>query len=301
MWKIIYKVKQRFSRNSVIYRICKDIYVKIVNIVSIHGYIRQYLVFPFEAFCRRNHIKPFYDNNAKILESLKNKHYGKRCFIIATGPSLRIEDVEMLNGELAIGVNSLYKLFDKTKYRPDYYLVLDEDVQKSVEQNLDKYNSLCKEYVFMNLLRKVKDERVMYIPCCYQDHWFNLGNNKYDYVKNLKYSDDLLWGLYDKYTITIAAIELAIYMGCKEVYLIGVDCNYTGPTVHFDESDNSPRIPYDIAYHTQKAMITGYRFMEKETKKRGIHVYNATRGGMLEEFDRVDFDSLFNKNGGQKK
>lgn len=50
---------------------------------------------------------------------------------------------------------------------------------------------------------------------------------------------------------------------------------------------------HDIAYHTRKTMITGYRFMERETKKRGIHIFNASRGGMLEEFDRVDFDSLF--------
>ena len=40
-------------------------------------------------------------------------------------------------------------------------------------------------------------------------------------------------------------------------------------------------------------MMTGYKFMEQETKKRGIIIFNATCGGMLEEFERVDFDKVW--------
>lgn len=293
MLKIVENIKGHFNRDGFFYRTCKAIYLFLKNTFSAHGYIKQYIIFPIEAFGRIHHIWPFYDENVRDLESLKDKHKGQRCFVIATGPSLRLEDVELLKDEITIGVNSIYRLYDKTEFRPTYYTVLDEDVQKKTEENIGKYTRLSKSGSFMNLLRRIKRQDIKYIPLCYQNHWFKLGDNRFDYSKNLKYNTDLVWGFYDKYTITNVAIDLAIYMGCREIYLIGVDCNYTGPQVHFDKNDDAPQMSHDIAYHTQKAMMTGYRFMERETKKRGIHIYNATRGGMLEEFDRVDFDSLF--------
>ena len=301
MLKCIAIVKEYFDREGLFYRLCKAIYMSPYKVFSAQGYINQYLLFPIEAFGRKHHLWPFYDENAAFLESLKDKHKGQRCFVIATGPSLTLDDVEKMKNEVTIGVNSLYRLYSKTDFRPTYYTVLDEEVQKKTEESIDKYDRLSTSGTFMNNLRRIKRSDVNYIPLCYQNHWFKLGDSRFDYSKNLKYSTDLLWGFYDKYTITNLAIDLAIYLGCKEIYLIGVDCNWSGPKIHFDESDNATRMPHDLAYHTQKAMMTGYRFMEKETKKRGIHILNATRGGMLEEFDRVDFDSLFDKDGGTIK
>ena len=295
MLKIVERVRRHFNRKGLFYKTCRALYVAPHNIFSDHGYIKQYVCFHIAAFCRIHHIRPFYDKNAQELEKLKDIHIGKRCFVIATGPSLRLADVEKLSNEVTIGVNSIYRLYDKTTFRPMYYTVLDEAAQKKTEENIEKYNRLSTSGTFMNDLRRIKIAGINYIPYCYQNHWFKLGDNKFDYSENLKYCTDLLWGLYDKYTITNAAIELAIYMGCKEIFLIGVDCNYTGPQVHFDTTDDE-EITQDIAYHTQKAMVMGFRFIERETKKRGIHIYNATRGGMLEEFDRVDFDSLFEAN-----
>ena len=38
--------------------------------------------------------------NDRYLLSLKNKHKGRRAFIIGTGPSLKLEDLEKLEGEI---------------------------------------------------------------------------------------------------------------------------------------------------------------------------------------------------------
>ncbi len=301
MLKIVNRIKEHFDRDSFFYRMCRAVYIALIKVFSVHGYIRQYVIFPIEAFGRKHHLWPFYDKNARFLESMRDKHKGKRCFIIATGPSLRVEDVEKLKDEVTIGVNSLYRLYEKTDYRPTYYAVLDPVVQDNVDSNMDKYNSISTDNVFFGALHKSKRNGIIYVPLCYQNHWHNIDNQNFDYAKNLKYNIDLVWGLYDKYTITNIAIELAIYMGCKEIYLLGVDCNFTGPSIHFDKTDNSDNVNKEIGYYLQKAMMTGYRFMEKETKKRGVHIFNATRGGMLDEFDRVDFDSLFNNDGGLTK
>lgn len=40
-------------------------------------------------------------------------------------------------------------------------------------------------------------------------------------------------------------------------------------------------------------LLKTYESAQKYTKEHGIKIYNATRGGNLEVFERVDFDFLF--------
>lgn len=299
MHKIRLLIKRLVGDNTKLYWKCRRLYIIISNIFSKHGYILQYMIFPLFALFRKHHIKPFFDDNAAKLEKLRNTHIGKRCFIIATGPSLKVEDIEQLDGEITIGVNSLYKIYDRTEFRPNYYICLDEMSQIMLEENIGKYErKISKDGLFLNALKKTKIEDAGYLYYCYQDHWFNVDNPKYKF-ENLRYSTDLVEGIYDKCTVTNAAIDFAIYCGCKEIYLLGVDCNYNGPKKYFDDVDSGDIFVGEsgerMAFCIQRAMIAGYKFMEKETKKRGIHIYNATRGGMLEEFDRVDFDEIIRR------
>ena len=52
-------------------------------------------------------IKGIENQKYNEIRKIENLHKGKRCFTVATGPSLRIEDVEKLNGEITFGMNSL--------------------------------------------------------------------------------------------------------------------------------------------------------------------------------------------------
>ena len=36
-----------------------------------------------------------------------------------------------------------------------------------------------------------------------------------------------------------------------------------------------------------------YKIMREIATQKGINIYNATRGGQLDVFDRVDYDTLF--------
>ena len=57
-------------------------------------------------------------NKYSNLQTLKNKHKGERCFIVCTGPSLSITDLEMLKHDYTFGMNNIFRLFDKTSWRP---------------------------------------------------------------------------------------------------------------------------------------------------------------------------------------
>jgi hypothetical protein len=57
---------------------------------------------------------------------------------------------------------------------------------------------------------------------------------------------------------------------------------------HFYEQSKLP------AYNAQCDIIdSAYEAAERYAKEHGIKIFNATRGGRLETFERVDFDDLF--------
>ena len=99
-------------------------------------------------------------------------------------------------------------------------------------------------------------------------------------------------------TVTYSAIQLAAYMGFKAIYLIGCDCNYSADNTVKKESYPDPRMfdekatgmPPNISYQ-----FMAYEVGRQECEKKGITIYNATRGGMLEVFERVSLDEVLKK------
>ena len=69
------------------------------------------LRFKIDKFLRKNNINNKYSFN-KIL-SYKNKYKNKRCFIIGTGPSLEINQLELLKNEYTFSMNSIVLSFVK--------------------------------------------------------------------------------------------------------------------------------------------------------------------------------------------
>ena len=59
--------------------------------------------------------------------------------------------------------------------------------------------------------------------------------------------------------------------------------------------DQAERIFFMKFHKTPRSKRSTYTYVaiKEQCEKRGIKVYNATRGGKLEVFQRVDFDDLF--------
>ena len=93
-------------------------------------------------------------------------------------------------------------------------------------------------------------------------------------------------------------------MGFKEIYFIGVDHHFQISQNNKGEIivDNTVKDYFSDKYNEDKANLfipntekstLAYIALKDECDKRGIKVYNATRGGKLEVFPRVEFDTLF--------
>lgn len=221
----------------------------------------------------------------KKLDKFKDLHKGEKCFIIATGPSLRMEDLELLreNKITCISMNFIWKAFSMTEWRPNYYMAEDCQFLDAYGMDIDKIDS---EYMF------VGDTS--------QDFWNkeHKDNMLWHHVSAIyfkdsiaKFSKDFSRVCYAGGTVTYSCMQLAAYMGFKEIYLLGVDFSYSNANnneiKHFYNENNTGVITYsDI-------QLTAYKKAREFADQNGFKIYNATRGGNLEVFERVDFDSLF--------
>jgi hypothetical protein len=232
-------------------------------------------------------------NEAKNLKLFKNKHKDKRCFIIGNGPSLTVEDLDKLKNEITFAFNRIYYIFDKTEWRPTYYCSEDE---KTIFPSKEEINLLEVDNKFFPVN----------FPWDYNIH-FN--NAKYylfkfgDSLKEPKFSEDIVKGIYWGNTVVYTAIQIAVYMGIKEIYLIGVDHNFSkmindqGEIIidettkdYFSEKYNSDK--EDLYIPNVDISTRAFIAAKKYADKHNIKIYNATRGGKLEVLERVDFNQI---------
>jgi hypothetical protein len=231
--------------------------------------------------------------NAIDLKNFKNKHIGKRCFIIGNGPSLLIEDLEKLSNEITFAFNRIYHLFDKTEWRPTYYCSEDERTIFKSKEEIDNLNIENKFFP-------------VHFPWDYKIHFKNA---KYFIFKNIdsniepKFSENIIGGIYWGNTVAYTAIQIAVYMGIKEIYLLGVDHNFSkmindkGEIIidvtakdYFTEKYNIDK--EDLYIPNIEISTRAFIAAKKYADQHNIKIYNTTRGGKLEVFERVDFDKI---------
>jgi hypothetical protein len=227
-------------------------------------------------------IRKYYSAYEKKIKQFENIHKGERCFIIGTGPSLNKTNLGLIKNEIIIGVNELYR-FNSIKF--DYFVVGGGTFfQKYIEDlfNLDitlflptKPGIIYLKNIKYNQKRNIK-ANIIPIKC---KGFNNVSNN-------------LLEGTYRGGTVTNQCLQIANYMGFKEVYLLGCDCDYSGKP-HFDGSEilvsdiiskeNDWSIPFNM-----------YRLNKELYESQGRKIYNATVGGKLEVFERKKLEDVIN-------
>ena len=259
-----------------------SILIRLVVLVGMHIISLLYEIGGLFRKCFPNHSK------YKNILSHKNEYLGKRCFIICTGPSLTIKDLNLLKNEYTFGMNSLCMLSTEMEYRPTFYGCIDEGVYTKLRNEMEIF---CKSRTKVFVSDRIASHGNL------PDGWevvpVNVAYHAYDrWFKNkfwCKFSDDCFKFAYDMFSVTHVLIQLAVYMGFSEIYLLGADCNQVrGQQVHFKDHG-----VVDSTIDTARARnIAGFEEVKRYADKNDIKVYNATRGGMLEVFERVDLDTL---------
>lgn len=235
-----------------------------------------------------------FSTDHRKLKALKDSYKGERCFIVGNGPSLTLNDLCALKNEHCFAFNRIYETYDKTDWRPEFYMVLDNDVMHTVAQNINRLDS---KYKFLNIMAKTMgvkgDEKTIFF-CSFGRYRVK----EFNYEKK-RISEDISKYVSLNYSVTGAAIETAIYMGFKEIILIGMDHNYSryvdkDGRAHCVDGvkDYSLMSKHDFVYFPYKdALDSCFKCYRSYCEKHGIKIVNATRGGKLDVFARESLDN----------
>lgn len=249
----------------------------------------------------------FHNNNSLRLERLKDSHKGKRCFLIGNGPSLTGEDLHLLKDEYTFGTNMVYKIFDKTDWRPSFHCVSDTIYASKLGIELSKMVKaplFTTERTYRRMRKKPVD--TTYVHTIPTERYKVRGNiQAYCMIKA---------------TVLSLAAEMAFHMGFKEIYLLGVDCtNPHDKGGHFTDNYTTKEVAEtdinriktrmhantlttkQIGEHIIDRSMEVYALLDAYAKKHDIHIYNATRGGNLEIFPRVRLEDVLKENREESK
>lgn len=223
------------------------------------------------------------------LKELRGIHAGERVFIIATGPSLNERDLDMLKNEITFGMNSIYKMFDKTDWRPTYYCIADGGVYQKIKADID--NNISKiEKCFCNDKILWNNDYVQKIPVIP-----NLCNNEtlrnilHFISKNSHTSKNIVNGIFMGNSVVHVITQICFYMGFKEIYYLGADCsNFNKHASGCEHNLINNRKEDNLAEGIKADYISDYNF----AKQNGVRMFNATRGGALEVFPRVTLEDV---------
>jgi hypothetical protein len=230
---------------------------------------------------------------AQKIPALKESHQGQRCFIIGNGPSLKAKDLDklLLNNEISFAANHISQIFTQTNWRPTYYTVIDESLQRNIIDVMSKTNAEIKFFRSESYLwtRKVQGNCI----------WLNAINYR-------SFSEDIALQIYSSATTTYALIQIAVYMGFKKIYLMGMDNVYgkiqdkngiihkiNDVQTHFYISNGKNFLESAVAVDTHLINNSAYKAAKQYADTHDIKIINATRGGQLEVFPRIDFDLIW--------
>jgi len=219
---------------------------------------------------------PLVDNSL-----LKNTHKGERCFVVASGKSTLNQDLGWLKNEITIGVNQSYLVTEPYGYHPTYMCLIDRGLYVNIKEIYEKLSSKT-AFVLSNYNPKKTDTGSNYKGV----NAVAVVNRINKWVWEGNFDSDLSSGVYRARNVVIdLAIPMAIYMGCSEVYLIGCDCTEDGYGYSYaNDLGNGQRI--------SKRIFKSYSVVKKYAEQHSVKIFNAGKGGKLEEFDRIELETM---------
>jgi hypothetical protein len=239
----------------------------------------------------------------------KNIHSGQRCFILGTGPSINSQDLTTLKNEKCISLNSFYLHPDYMTIQPLYHLTSGLTPHPKIGLELGKKWFLEMEEkvgtatLFLNygdrdyVLRQGIFSKNPVYYCYWEGRW--------EYI--LSDGIDITKVVYPGKSVAVVAIQLALYMGFKEIYLLGLDHDWIiryaeRRYTHFYEPHQSILEKSGITDWIEKdwkrwledyvELWDQYEILKTLSEKSGATIYNSTAGGLLDVFPLARYESV---------
>lgn len=260
----------------------------------------------------KSHFKTLTQNNIDF----KNIHNGKRVFILASGPSIKTQDLKQLQYETCIAVSHFHLHDDIKIIKPKYHILAPQHTPFNFNDSSKYFVDFKKSYstndthIFLGL----NNYEYNYIELLKTYPELEMQNLHYlDYSQSLNldeanFNDDSIWditkSLFGMRTVIYGAIQVAYYMGFKEIYLLGCDHDYLNDISrtsnhHFYKEEKGISDKNHLEQFTREKWFfeyymrwKQYRLINMYLNSHGVKLYNATKGGMLDVFEKIEFTDI---------
>ena len=239
------------------------------------------------------------------LVALKDKYRGHRAFMIGNGPSLAQTPLHLLNNEYSFGLNKIAEIYPKTTWRASFYVcvtvaVTDISHGKTATETAKETPSFVG---YGNLPYVIEHDKTLRVP----EHIYPVWVSSTDWQSD---PDPKIWShditkRVSKYgSSMLAAMQIAVYMGFNPLIMVGCDlgwkafdykedidpnhfCDNYWSRMQLGEREDIVVTQEMADYYTAEA-LSCHILAKKACDARGVKIYNATMGGELEIYPRVD-------------
>lgn len=225
--------------------------------------------------------------NKKNLSFFRNKYLGKRCFLVANGPSLKTMDLSFLNNVTSFGLNRIYLAYDDMGFKNDFLVSINSLVLSQFSKEIESLEMIK----FLNWGSKnyfsSKDDTLHYI---------------YKSFFGKKFGKDISKSLSPSATVTYAALQIIYFMGFKEVVIIGMDHNFKTKNKNNPNKTEIRDEEVDVNHFHPNYFPKGskwetpdltsseyfYKIARKEFELDNRKIFDCTIGGKCQVFEKAD-------------
>ena len=248
---------------------------------------------------RHNRLASAATTNPHRIERLRNIHSDQRCFLIGNGPSLNLADLDKLGHDITFACNNIHLAFADTDWRPTYYTVSDPLAAQ-------RYATIISQ---LALTKIFSDSVKPYFEHAEDIIWLKqIQYERDDDFSDFAFCFDLTKGVYHGATTLYIQLQIALFMGIREVYLLGVDFDYKQPSTagkrsglgviieyegeanHFHPDYREPHERWWLA--NKEFQYKTYSFAKTVYEAYGGRILNASRKTLLDVFPLVELDSI---------
>lgn len=238
------------------------------------------------------------------LQSLKASRRSDRCFIIGNGSSLSDEDLSLLEGEDTFVVDDFFSRAKELPWSPTYYVIEDHAIAEKFASELNGLDGPKK--LFPSYLAYCLNENKDVI---YLNHRPNPR-----FPNGFSFSKDASNLTYTGFHPLYMCIQIAYYLGYKEIYLLGADdknisnqdnSKFTEYSSHefysqFDKTRQPKPTHFDKTdswlHHNSPHLFGAYAEAKRAIESEDCDIVNATAGGELEVFPRRSLSEILAPN-----
>ena len=243
----------------------------------------------------------------KQTSCLKDRHVGRRCFVLGAGGSVNSQNLKKLQGEFVISVSNTFVHPDIAVIRPRYHVTPAILQGHGGIYELDSFISWLHEMEaatdYAEMIFHVGDRSWIESNGLFKDrqiHWV-----RYTSVSDYTSSPIDLGKVPYIRSVSEMAITLAVYLGFDQIYLLGIDHDwFNGALVYFYDHKTQHAVRPDIKnfdwvdsefqMRRHAEIFKKYKYLQ--SIKHNIYNANADPKHYLDVFPKVDYEALFTDN-----